>query len=55
VKNDGECCIADLGLAVKYDSQKNIIDLPGKKFIRKTYLYLLRVTLWVAIGTLIKT
>lgn len=30
VKNNGRCAIADLGLAVKYDSQKNMIDLPSK-------------------------
>ena len=35
VKNDGTCCIADLGLAVKYDSEKNEIDLPGKFLVNR--------------------
>ena len=30
VKSDGECAVADFGLAVVFDSQKQLIDLPSK-------------------------
>lgn len=29
VKNDGTCCIADLGMAVRYDSNNGIVDVPA--------------------------
>lgn len=29
VKNDGSCCLADLGLAVRYDSVTGTIDIPN--------------------------
>lgn len=30
VKNDGTCCIADLGMAVRFNSRSNIVDSPTK-------------------------
>ncbi|XP_050777937.1 bone morphogenetic protein receptor type-1B-like isoform X1 [Gopherus flavomarginatus] len=33
VKKDGTCCIADLGLAVKWFSDKNGVDVPPKKLV----------------------
>lgn len=29
VKNDGTCCIADLGMAVRFDSSSGIVDVPA--------------------------
>lgn len=30
VKNDGTCCIADLGMAIRFSSRSNIVDSPTK-------------------------
>ena len=39
MKDDGECAIADLGLAVKYQSAKDYIDLPSKIFCENYIRY----------------
>lgn len=33
VKNDGTCCIADLGMAVRYNSSSGIVDVPSNSRI----------------------
>jgi len=43
VKSDGECAVADFGLAVVFDSQKQLIDLPkgtSEKFLVGTKRYM---------------